>query len=350
MDIVDFENLLDKSIIKIGDNGCVVFEPVCYDYGFHISQILKKYNMENLTPQSFSEIYKAHNPLYTARKKMKQKRADEFSTLTTKQVAELPMEEKLNYMEALFPPRQVLPDFLAVCEKNEQNIKACLYNMDFPKSFWDKEKQLAERFVSLIAGSPKIVEGIKDWENTSLEEKKEVIFETQKVYEYVYGIAPDVKFFTQEEERAKNIALGIDENAMISAAYASKGVVYFNLDQLQGSDNFYAVSTFFHEATHCRQGNTDFGDEIVNRIFYSDISNVTTYESVAKAQMSDDFRDLYTMSPSETHAYGIQQYMENALIEKTGINKVCYEAETKEVETVLNKAFTMAAITQVRSS
>ena len=42
--------------------------------------------------------------------------------------------------------------------------------------------------------------------------------------------------------------------------------------------------------------------------------------------------------------------MEGILTEKTGISKVCYEPETKEVEIVLNKAFAMAAITQARSS
>lgn len=350
MDIYDFENLIDKCTIRIGENNTVLFEPLHYNYRSHVNEIVKKYHMENMSVADFTKMAAEHHPLYTARKKLKQKKREEFSTLTPKQVAELPIEEKIAYMEALFLPNQKLEEFLDVCKKNEKNIKVCLYNMDFPKSFWKEERQQAERYASLIARNKKIVDNIRNWPDTTLEEKKETIMEAREVYKYVYKIAPEIRFFKEDEEQARNVALGFNENTMIDAAYVKENVIYFNEDQLQGSDNFYAVSVLFHEGTHCRQDSANFNDDVVNRIFNSDISNLIVYDSMVKERNKADFRDLYTMLPSETHAHGVQQYMEGILTEKTGISKVCYEPETKEVEMVLNKAFAMAAITQARSS
>ena len=260
-------------------------------------------------------------------------------------------------MELLFPEisgtageqREKIDKIADMCAKNEANIKACLFHMDFPKSFWEEEKKKADRYASLIAKQPEIIEKMKNWAQTTLEEKKNVIREAAQVFEHVYGAAPKILFFTEEEQRLKNKANGLAENVHIDAAHSGGGVIYFNLDRLQSSDNFFAVSVVFHEGMHFRQDNETFSDALADRIMKCHTNYTRIYEDRLNDKESLTYKDLYTMQPHETHAYGLQEYVEDKLTELTGVQKTC-SANSHETNKIHNKAFSMAKVTQYRSS
>lgn len=345
MNLDQFEFLMDKSRIFLDDRGCVSFEARANKDKQKLDDIIKENQMENLSMTAFQNIAQKYQPLYQARKKLQQRKIEQFSDLTTQQVAGLSLEQKLEYIELLFPSQQTKDELMSVCQKNEENLKACLFNMDFPKDFWDKEKKSADRFVSLIASRPEITDKMKNWQNTSLDDKKQMIQQVGKIFEHVYGATPEVVFFTPEEEKAKRRTLGLNEDAPINAAYYLNGKIHFNEERLQSCDNFFAVSVMFHEGTHFRQHLNNFDNPLVKRIFDSNVTNISVYEN----EVNDRSRDLYTMLPSEIHAYGLQEYVEQQITEKTGIDKVEYTDLGKEINDVHNKAFSMAKLAQYRS-
>ena len=350
MDITEFEILMDQSDITLKDGKHVVFEPLSYKAEKAINKIIKDNKLENLSADDFQALYKKFQPLYQARKRIKQQKAEQFSALSTQEVADLPLEKKLEYMEILFPTNMKRGELEELLKKNEANIRACLFNIDFPQSFWEEEKKLAERYASLIASDLDITYEMKNWQNTSLSDKQFIIQQAGKAFKYVYGTPIDIAFFTEEEERARKQAMGFSKDVHINAAYYKDGKLHFNLDRLKDSDNYYAVSVLFHEATHLRQDFETFKDPLVERIFNSNLNLAALYDDMINDKKSPTFKDFYAMQPNETHAHGLQEYVEQLIAEKTGIEKTHYTDLGYEVKNVHNKAFSMAKLTQYRSS
>lgn len=343
----DFEDLMDMCQIMLDENNKVTFTPWWRKDAKHIAEILKNNALENPSLEDFNALTQKHYPLYQARRKIKQQKIERFAELSPEQVSVLPTEQKIEYMELLFPRNQTMNDVMEVCKKNEDNIKACLFNMDFPKSFWDSEKESADRYAALIASSAEITDKLKNWPETSLQDKKDTIVQAAEIFKYVYGTVPEIGFFTPEEEKARLRQAGLNENAHINAAFYRSGKICFNEERLQESDNYFAVSVLFHEGTHHRQETQSFDNPLVNRIFNANISNINVYENELNNKGDKSYKDLYTMLPDEVHAYGIQEYMEKQLAEKTGIVKTA--AVNKEADKIHNKALAMAKLAQYRA-
>ena len=187
MNLDEFEFLMDKSEISLNDKGGMSFEAYANKDKRKLDDIIKENQMENLSVNVFQEMVQKYHPLYQVRKKLQQQKIEQFSNMTTQQVAGLPLEQKIEYIELLFPSQQTKDELMSVCQKNEENLKACLFNMDFPKDFWDNEKKSAERFVSLVVKQPEIIDKMKNWQDTSLDDKKQMLQQVGKVFEY----APD---------------------------------------------------------------------------------------------------------------------------------------------------------------
>lgn len=356
MNIEDWEYLIENCNLAYAADESMIYEPKSDKARDRIEKILKDNKMEHITLSDFKKICQQMRPLFLARKELKK---HQFSLMSTQEVAKLPLEQKVEYMELLFPPivkkdtkeeeEEDWKKVVEVCKKNEANIKACLFSMDFPKSFWEEEKKKADRYVSLIVNDPEITGAMKKWAQTTLEEKKDVIKKAAEVFEYVYGVAPKIDFFTEEERIAENKANGFSENVHINAAESGNGIISFNLDRLQSSDNFFAASVVLHEGTHLRQEKEIFEDPLVERIMKCYTSYSEVYEDRLNNKESLEYKDFYTMQPHEIHAYGLQEYVEDKLIEMTGIEKTANQ-NNKETRKIHDKAFTMARIAQYRSS
>ena len=223
MNIAEFEILIEQSSIALKDGKHVVFEPLSYKAGKAINKIIKDNKLENLSAEDFQALYKKFQPLYQARKRIKQQKAEQFSLLTTQEVADLPLEKKLEYMEILFPTNMKRSELEGVFKKNEANIRACIFNIDFPQSFWEEEKKLAERYASLIASDLDITDEMKNWQNASLSDKQFIIQQAGKAFKYVYGTSINIVFFTEKEERARKQAMGMSKDVHINAAYYKDG-------------------------------------------------------------------------------------------------------------------------------
>ena len=347
MKVEDFETLIENCKFFL-DNEKVRFVPYTIKDNKRVAKILIENKMTNISLDEFNKIAKQSMPLYQARKKLKQQQLNKYNAMSSEEISKLPMENKVEYLELLFPRNQTKEDVDDICRNNEENIRACLFNLDFPQSFWQKEKEQAARYASLVANSPEISPKLKNWRDTSLDDKKEVIKQSLKIFEYVYGDAPKLEFYTEAQERERLVKLGYPEDVHINAANYHEGIISFNTDRLQDCDNFFAVSVPFHEGTHYRQDVQSFGDALVDRIFQSSAANLLAYDNEDNKKQGKNYKDLYTMLPFEVHAYGLQEYMENSLIENTGIQK-SKNKDTPEVKRIHNKGYSMAKVNQYRS-
>jgi hypothetical protein len=345
MDINEFAELIERSHMSIDEKGKVTFTPRYPKDERRVAEIIAKNQMEHFSFTDLQALSKDFAPVYQARRKLQAKRAEEFSALSPKQIAELSTEQKLDYLDAVFPKWQEPDGLLKACSENEQNIKAALYGIKFPESFWKAEKKSAERYAALIAGQPKLCDAVKNWRQTSLNDKKEAIMQAAEVFEYVYGLAPKIEFFTEEQERAQLQAEGLNKDTHIYAAYQRGGTLYFNEDRLQESYNFFAVSVLLHEGTHLRQNMQSFNDKLVDRIFDCNMRYVAYYDRKKNDKQSAEYMDLYTANPIEVHAHAVQDYMEQRFTEISGIKKV-EGAENAVADKIHNKAFAMAKIAQ----
>ena len=347
MKVEDFETLIENCKFFL-DNEKVRFVPYTIKDNKRVAKILIENKMTNISLDEFNKIAKQSMPIYQARKKLKQQQLNKYNAMSPDEISKLPMENKVEYLELLFPRNQTKEDVDDVCRNNEENIRACLFNLDFPQSFWQKEKEQAARYASLVANSPEISQKLKNWQDTSLDDKKEVIKQSLKIFEYVYGDAPKLEFYTEAQERERLVKLGYPEDVHINAANYHEGIISFNTDRLQDCDNFFAVSVPFHEGTHYRQDIQSFGDALVDRIFQSSAANLLAYDNEDNKKQGKNYKDLYTMLPFEVHAYGLQEYMENSLIENTGIQK-SKNKDTPEIKRIHNKGYSMAKVNQYRS-
>ena len=78
------------------------------------------------------------------------------------------------------------------------------------------------------------------------------------------------------------------------------------------------------------------------------MTNLLAYDNERNDKQDKNYKDLYTMLPCEVHAYGLQEYMENELIEKAGIQKA-NNKDTPVVKRIHDKGYSMAKVNQYRS-
>ena len=93
-----FEFLMDKSEISLNDKGGMSFEAYANKDKRKLDDIIKENQMENLSVNVFQEMVQKYHPLYQVRKKLQQQKIEQFSNMTTQQVAGLSLEQKIEYM------------------------------------------------------------------------------------------------------------------------------------------------------------------------------------------------------------------------------------------------------------
>ena len=342
----DFEYLLAYARIVAYDNA-VVFEAKHESNRDKIDKIIQKNNLTNLSQDQFMEIANQVSPIVHAKKKIRENKVNNFKNMTTEEIAKLSLEEKVDYLDAIFHVGVSKEKLDNICTENKEQLKALLYNIQYPKDFFKTEEQQADRFISLVSNNHLITDNMKNWQDISLEKKKDTIKETAKVIEYVYGSSLNIDFFTPEEYRKRN---NLDENAHVCGAYQSKGKIFFNTERLD-SDNFMGVSVLFHEFMHQRQHEVDFNNPSINKLFALSGMLYNTYEHEKRnvAATSTEFGDFYSLMPNEVHAFAMQKYVEDGIVEKTGIEKT-KENTSSTIKQMHDKSFTMASISKYRSN
>ena len=133
MKVEDFETLVESCKFFLDDEK-VRFVPYSIKDNKRVAKILIENKMTNISLDEFNEIAKQSVPLYQARKKLKQKSLDKYNAMSPEEVAKLSMENKVEYLELLFPRNQTKENVEDICRKNEENIRACLFHLDFPQS------------------------------------------------------------------------------------------------------------------------------------------------------------------------------------------------------------------------
>ncbi|MBQ8677076.1 MAG: hypothetical protein IJ529_01240 [Alphaproteobacteria bacterium] len=341
MNINDFEDLISFSDIE-AENGTVDF--VAYNgKEAVIAKLIKKNHLENVSMEKFIELAEQYMPIIQAKRTIREKKINDFKNMPTQNIAQLSLEQKIEYLETIFHRYQTVGKMSEILSQNNDKLKALLYSIQLPKDFWQSEEQQANRFVALVANNRKITDNMKNWQNISLEDKKATIQGTAKIIEYVYGTPLEIGFYTSDEFRKEN---NLDDKAPTFGAYTENGKIFFNTDRLENSDNYMGVSVVFHEFTHKRQEETEFDNPLINRLFACKVYNAVAYENIDTS--SPEYGDMYSLIPAEVHAYAMQKYVEDNIAEKTGIEKTQVR-ETKSVQQVHTKSFAMAAIAKYRS-
>lgn len=174
-----------------------------------------------------------------------------------------------------------------------------------------------------------------------------------EIFNYVYGTDIKAGFYTPEEYREKQKQNNLNENSHVPGAYMQGKTAFCNLDRLDKCDNFYVVAVPFHEGIHYHQHNKSFSELIMNRVFANNVWIASLYEDEKQSKEDINYKDLYTMSPQEVHAYRMQFYLEEQLTEKIGIEKTQNALPKKELklaQKIWEKARTMGKISEYRQN
>ena len=342
----DFEDLISFSEIAVNpENGSICFTAY-KGKETDVAELIQKNQLENLSMEKFSEFASQYMPIIQAKKKIREKKINNFKNLPSENVAQLSLEQRVDYLETIFHRHQTMGEMSDICSHNKDKLKALLFGIKLPKDFWESEEQQANRFVALVADNKKITDNMKNWHNISIEDKKATLKETAKIIRYVYDTPLEIGFYTPEEYRKEN---NLDENAPVFGAYQERGKIFFNTDRLENSDNYMGVSVLFHEFTHKRQEETEFANPLINRLFACKVDNAVGYEMKNINSSSPEYGDIYSLMPKEMHAHAMQKYVEDNIANKTGIKKTQVQ-EAKDVKQVHDKSFAMAEILRSRSN
>ncbi len=336
----DFEDLIFFSEIAVNpENGSISFTAYKGKESV-VAELINKNHLENLSMEKFSEFAGQYMPIIQARKKLRENKINHFKNMPLQNIVQLSLEQRVDYLETIFHRHQTMDEMSDICSQNKDKLKALLYGIQLPKEFWKTEEKQADRFIALVADNHEITDNMKNWQNISIEDKKATIEKTAKVIEYVYGTPLEIGFYTPEEYRKEN---NLDENAPVFGAYQEKGKIFFNTDRLENSDNYMGVSVLFHEFTHKRQEETEFENQLINRLFACKADKAGDYEMRNINSSSPEYGDIYSLMPKEMHAYAMQKYVEDNIANKTGIEKTQVQ-EAKDVKQVHDKSFAMAYV------
>jgi hypothetical protein len=123
-------------------------------------------------------------------------------------------EERIELLDRLIPDTIYANDqeekFKLITD-NKEKIEALLFNLKFPKEFWDEEKQKAHQFLNRLNTVPNLNEYIENWQTVNNETRKKVLRNVTDVFCQLCEI-DDIKisFYTIEDYQEKQIAMGLD--------------------------------------------------------------------------------------------------------------------------------------------
>ena len=135
MNIKEYEILFDRCKITMNDSGNILFTPILEKEKGIIEKIINDNKLQNLDFENFQALHKQFLPLCRARKDLKQRKIEQFSSLIPQKVADLPIEQKVEYMEALFPINQNIGERTATCKTKRAKYKIMLIFNGFSARF-----------------------------------------------------------------------------------------------------------------------------------------------------------------------------------------------------------------------
>ncbi len=291
-----------------------------------VNSIIKKFN--EISKSEFTEKHKQYFTKYKKntelKEKLRVKKVSKFKSMSSNEVVGLSFKEKVDYLEALFPDSLLREDFSNIKDlivEQKDNLKACLFNMKFSREFMDKESKLVDQFWSKIKHNENTKNMIADYDNCSLEDRKNLIRETLEIFYEVYGVeSKDVNFYNSESYLKRREEKGWSVDVHVPGAFYN-GSFNFNEERLMKSDNFFPISVPFHEAIHLYQTSNKFEDEDINRVMTANIGAVKVYEDEEISKDDVDYKDFYTMLPFERHAFGVQYELEDKIRDDWKIEK-----------------------------
>ncbi len=356
MNLDDFFVFFNCCKLSVG-NGIVAMELKDRIYAKLIDRILATNNLHTvsnddniptITFENWNKIAQENGVGYSRRLIEMKKSREQFLKMTPSDIEKLSLPERISYLKAFFPiavQSEQISDFFPIykegkelkrsradftqadlekCVHFEKRILPCLSGLMFSDTFIGEEQKKIDKFIKRFLSDKTLVSVAENWHelDTSVSqeiakakkifEKKMFIEKTFEIFKEVYGMAPEIGYFTCEQFRSSP---DYSEGMVIPDAKTLDNKISFNEDRLNDSHNFFAVSLIIHEGMHLRQYYDDFNNE-TNDILKSPVFVLSQYWDTIRPNE----KEIYTILPTEVHAYAIQQYLENSL-EINGIHR-----------------------------
>ena len=108
MNCTDFEDLISFSEIAVNpENGSIIFTAY-KGKETDVAELIQKNQLENLSMEKFSEFTSQYMPIIQAKKKIREKKINNFKNLPSENIAQLSLEQRVDYLETIFHRHQTV--------------------------------------------------------------------------------------------------------------------------------------------------------------------------------------------------------------------------------------------------
>ena len=242
----------------------------------------------------FKKQYDYYLPEANQRKYKRELLINEFKSLKTGDFADIPLKNKLNYLDAFSTDMRDQNEWHKDYEGAYDNLVACLWSIRPSDEFLAEERKKINHFMnSLDAINMNIVWNTLDLLDPKLQQRGIQIF--LDIYSQAYKIDRiPVKYYIPKDSSEERDGFTTPGKWEINIRKDKKWAVPLDI-----------IGISFHESTHLRQDKIYEENHEQYRIFnpdYGRIRNVTRI--VYGAQKAEQ---IYELDPRESHAYYVER-------------------------------------------
>ena len=285
------------------------------------SRVNDKFNAMNITMEEYQAYITKFIPELTEYHANRKRLTEDLQNKDSKYFAEIPQEQKLNYLEAFIEGKRKDDEWKDLAQNKNlvHNLQSCLYRIKPSDEQIKEERYLMKRFMNFLVFSG-FKEKLKDndgdvlfaqWDHLAKEEKKNTIEHFIYCYEQIYGIdkIQELKFVETMKKGQKG------------SYYENDNTISLSVDVLEKDAAPIAVfSTLFHELTHARQAKLYCENPEEYRIFNPSFHFIK--EPLLQYNNEVNGHDFYELSSREMNAYFFEYEFENMMVDEIWEGKI----------------------------
>lgn len=231
-----------------------------------------------------------------------------FNSLSTRMLANLPPNKKMDILKSLSQRCYMLSGGRKSSEESlskKSNKILALLQIPIPQQFFEDERRKVRLIVAEIAKIPDIRKSVENFADLPTKKQYSILHKVCEITAKYNNIdVPNLMFLTQKQIDKDE---GLDE-WVAAEAYAYEKNVCINTDFLKKIDGAQALSLAWHETTHVAQATADYSK-------YPVVEEMFNHSFDFLQKMSD----TYIFHPQEKIVYALEkQFIEN-IVENIGI-------------------------------
>ena len=249
----------------------------------------------------------------------RKKLTDDLRTKDSTYFAEISHEQKLDYLEAIAEQNWQGENIKELYENKTftNNLKACLFGVKPSDDMLKEERYKIGRFINFLKFSgikEKIVDGGQGlgekWQSLGEDEKIGVVNDFVRAYTRIYGI-----------DDVNEIVFRDGKEMTYSCCYREREKkIFMDRNMLSGDriESQFLFPVLFHELTHHQQACLWCNDSEKYRIFNPLFNKFKASTYLYNRKDNDE---IYSLMPTEMHAYWSQREFEQKASEELFNNK-----------------------------